>query len=98
MGPFHTELDKVEFKTIVDGTFRLDDARIMDGFRTEYGEKDACLMKFTQANGDSFTTISSSGAVVDKIRKVLLKRALPVMVTIRKAVSETTNNEYYYVE
>jgi hypothetical protein len=95
---FHSDFFRVDFKTIIDGTFRLDDAKILSGFRTEYGEKDAVLMKLTQDDGNSFTTISSSSVVVDRVRAALVKRALPVNVTPRKQVSETSGNEYFLIE
>jgi len=84
VAPFYPEMERRELANILGETFILKDGKIVEGYRSEFGESDFALMLFEDAKGDKFTTICSGEVVLKKLRKLMAEKLLPVYATVVK--------------
>jgi len=94
-GEFHSDLPKVPFIDTLDKTWILEDAKILKDFNGEFGVHDAGLFLFVdpENEADRFTTINSGQVVVERLKRAIQERRLPMLCTPIKLTER--RNEYY---
>ncbi len=93
-GKFYPDLPKIALDTLLDHELFIEDARIVRGFQSQFGERDFCLLKFKDAEGAVGTVICGGSVVVKRIGEALAQRILPLYGTIVKQASDA-GFEYY---
>ncbi len=82
---FYQDLPKVDLTDILDRTYRLIDAAIVDGFEGKFGLSTFALLLMEDLdNGEQFTTLCGGMVVVKKVKKALQGSMLPLLATITK--------------
>lgn len=94
-GEFYPDVQKVDFKDILDNTYVLEDAKILRDFTTEYGKHDAGLMLMANTDNadEKFTTICSGQVVVERLERAIKQRVMPILCT---PVEVTSGRNKYY--
>ena len=84
-GAFYPDLPKRPLAEILNKTFSILDATIVEGFESKYGTSDfALLLMEVVSTGEQFTTLCGGRVVVKKVRQALDKKLLPLSGTIIK--------------
>ena len=84
-GQFYPDLPKMPLTDIQDVTHELLDATILVGLESDFGPHDAALMLLQNCiSGEQYTTISSGMVILKKIRELLKTRPFPILATIVK--------------
>ena len=82
--PFYPDADRRELADCLESEFILQDARIVEGFTSAFGESDFALLKLVDGEGAIFTTLCGGMVVVKKVRQALTERLLPLRVTLNR--------------
>lgn len=82
---FYPDLPRESLTDILDRTYRIKDAQIVEDFEGAFGLSTFALMLCEDLNtGEIFTTLCGGMVVVKKIRKALDGKMLPLIGTIMK--------------
>jgi len=83
--PFWPDLPKEQLPDLLNRTYKVFDARVIEDFETDFGTHDLALLALEDLDsGEKFTTACSGIVVVKKIKKVLAGKMLPLIGTITK--------------
>lgn len=84
-GSFYPDIPKRPLAEVLDKTFSLVDATIIEGFESKFGTSDFSLLLLEDVStGEQFTTLCGGMVVVKKVRQALDKKLLPLFATIVK--------------
>lgn len=82
---FYPDLPKKSLTDILDRTYRIDDAAIIDDYEGKFGLSTFALLLCADLDdGVMFTSVCGGMVVVKKIRKALEGKMLPLIATISK--------------
>jgi len=84
-GDFYPDLPREELGYILERTYRIVDATIVEDFEGKFGPSTFALMLMEDLDdGHQFTTLCGGMVVVKKVRKALEGKMLPLIGTICK--------------
>jgi hypothetical protein len=80
---FHDDLARIDFKDLVGKEVVLEDARIMRGWHSQFGDslRDWCLLQVA-VEGVPFTTKCGGVVLVKRVEELIRRKALPILATI----------------
>lgn len=86
---FHEDAIRVKLEAVEGKQVILWDAQFRD-WSSEYGNEGFYLLyaSYEAAPGDYFTFIAGKKALMDKVRKLIAKRAFPVVAEFRQIISK----------
>jgi len=84
-GTFYPDISRRPLEEVLDKTYSVLDATIVEGFESKYGESDFALILMEDVpTGEQFTTLCGGMVVVKKIRQALDRQIFPILGTIVK--------------